>query len=53
MDRAQSFDDEDTESDIFESLPPSPDAEEFSWGFNGKLADNCLIINVIYFFFGS
>lgn len=39
MDRSQSFDDDNSESDIFESLPPSPDAdsdaEETAW-FNGK-----------------
>ena len=55
MDRSQSFGDDDSESDIFESLPPSPDAdsdaEEIAW-FNGNLVDNCLII-LIHFFFGS
>lgn len=49
MDTPESFDDDDTESDIFESLPPSPDAEEFSWEFNGTLVDSCLLINVIHF----
>ena len=55
MDRSQSLDDIDSESDIFESLPPSPDAdsdaEEIAW-FNGKLVDNYLII-AIHLFFGS
>jgi hypothetical protein len=53
MDTPESFeDDDDSESDRFESLPPSPNAEGFSW-FNGKLVDNCLIINAIDFLFGS
>ena len=56
MDTSQSFDDDDSESDISESRPPSPDSTDSEAEvlalLNGKLVDNCLII-AIDLFFGS
>lgn len=45
-----SFVDDDNESDRFESLPASPNADEsFSWDFKGKSVDKSLTVVMIHF----
>ena len=54
QDKSESLVDDEADSDKFESLPASPNAEEPpSWEFKGKSTDNSLTVATIHLFFCS